>query len=327
MENLTDKLKRPLRDLRISVTDRCNFRCSYCMPAEIFGNDYPFLEKSQLLSFEEITRLVSIFQKTAGIQKVRITGGEPLMRKDVDKLIAMISAIEGIDDIAMTTNGSLLPVYAQRLKAAGLKRVTVSLDTLHDERFKEINGRGVSVKAVLAGMEAAEKAGLGVKVNMVVQKGMNEGDILEMARYFKGTGRILRFIEFMDVGNSNGWNMEKVFSKQDIFNTIHAEMPLQPLKPTYQGEVATRFQYQGSDEEIGIISSITDAFCSSCNRARLSAEGQLYTCLFASKGHDLRSVLRKSENDEHIISILKEIWSSRTDRYSEERMQNTDKPR
>jgi cyclic pyranopterin phosphate synthase len=205
--------------------------------------------------------------------------------------------------------------------------VTVSLDTLDDERFKQINGRGVSVKAVLDGMEAAEKAGLGVKVNMVVQKGMNEGDVLEMARFFKGTGRILRFIEFMDVGNTNGWNMEKVFSKQEIFDAIHAEMPLEPLNPTYKGEVATRYRYKGSDEEIGIISSITDAFCSSCNRARLSAEGQLYTCLFASKGHDLRSVLRQSDNDDPINELLQNIWGSRTDRYSDERMKNTDKPR
>ncbi|MFC7370974.1 GTP 3',8-cyclase MoaA [Fictibacillus iocasae] len=319
MKPLTDTLGRPLRDFRISVTDRCNFRCTYCMPAEIFGPDYHFLDKSELLSFEEIVRLVKVFRKTAGIEKVRITGGEPLMRKDLDKLIAMISDVAGIDDLAMTTNGSLLPLHAQRLKDAGLKRVTVSLDTLDEERFQRINGRGVSVKKVLQGMEAAEKAGLGVKVNMVVQKGLNDGDILEMARFFKGSGRILRFIEFMDVGNSNGWKMDQVFTKQQIFDTINFETPIEPIEPRYKGEVATRYRYSGSNEEIGIISSITDSFCSYCNRARLSAEGKLYTCLFASKGHDLRSLLRKSEDNEEITKAIEGIWRSRTDRYSDER--------
>ncbi|MCF6138410.1 GTP 3',8-cyclase MoaA [Pseudalkalibacillus berkeleyi] len=321
--NVLDQLQRPLRDLRISVTDRCNFRCHYCMPPEVFGPDYEFLKKNMLLSFEEITRLTTLFQKRSGIKKVRITGGEPLMRRDLPILIAQLSSIEGIEDIAMTTNGSLLPKYADQLKEAGLDRVTISLDTLDDERFKKINGRNVSVDTVLKGIEAAKSAGLGIKMNMVVQKGINDQDIIPMAEYFKDQGHILRFIEYMDVGNSNGWKMDDVFSKQEIINRVNEVIPIEPVEPNYEGEVATRYRYKGSEGEIGIISSVTDAFCSSCNRARLSAEGKLYTCLFSSKGHDLRGPLRNGKNDEEMMQLIRDIWTKRSDRYSEERTSQT----
>ncbi|RBW71627.1 GTP 3',8-cyclase MoaA [Bacillus taeanensis] len=318
-----DKLKRPLRDLRISVTDRCNFRCHYCMPAEIFGPDFEFLKKSKLLTFEEITRLVQLFVKQVGVKKIRITGGEPLMRKDLHKLIQQMNDIEGIEDIAMTTNGVLLPKYATQLKEAGLQRVTVSLDSLDDEKFGKINGRGIGIQPVLDGINAAENAGMKVKINMVVQKGVNEQDILPMARFFRGTGHILRFIEYMDVGNSNGWKLDEVFPKKEIITRIHKEMPLEPIDPNYRGEVAARYRYKGTDEEIGIISSVTDAFCSTCNRARLSAEGKLYTCLFSAKGHDLREPLRSGASDKEMIDLIQNIWHTRDDRYSEERLNNT----
>ncbi|WP_221566523.1 GTP 3',8-cyclase MoaA [Alkalihalobacillus sp. TS-13] len=321
--NVWDQLQRPLRDLRISVTDRCNFRCHYCMPADIFGPDYVFLKKNMLLSFEEITRLAQLFQDTSGIKKIRITGGEPLMRRDLPSLIEMLASIDDIEDIAMTTNGSLLPKYAQRLKAAGLNRVTISLDTLDDERFKKINGRDVSVDTVLKGVDAAREAGLGIKMNMVVQKGVNDQDIVPMAKYFREQGIIIRFIEYMDVGNSNGWKMDDVFSKSAIIERINKEMPLDAIKPNYKGEVATRYRYKGSDDEIGIISSVTDAFCSSCNRARLSAEGKLFTCLFSSKGHDLRGPMRNGATDDEMKEIIKGIWTNRKDRYSEERTAHT----
>ncbi|WP_017727247.1 GTP 3',8-cyclase MoaA [Halalkalibacterium ligniniphilum] len=316
---IVDKKNRPLRDLRISVTDRCNFRCHYCMPAEIFGPDYPFLKRDEVLSFEETTRLVNLFHETSTIQKLRITGGEPLMRKDVDELIGMLAQATGIEDIAMTTNGTLLPKYAERLKKAGLKRVTVSIDSLDDERFGRINGRGIGTKPVLDGMEAAKAVGLGVKVNMVVQKGVNDEDIVPMAMFFREKGITLRFIEYMDVGNSNGWRMDDVISKREIFEKIDREMPLEPLAPRYPGEVATRFRYKGSTDEIGIISSVTDAFCGSCNRARLSVEGKLYTCLFASKGHDFRQLLRSDVSDEKIKQAIREVWEQRKDQYSLDR--------
>jgi cyclic pyranopterin phosphate synthase len=322
-KSLLDGLGRPLRDLRISVTDKCNFRCSYCMPAEIFGPDFEFIKKNLLLSFEELERLINIFVQAAEIKKIRITGGEPLMRKDLHLLIEKLSGIKGIKDIAMTTNGSMLPKHAAKLRNAGLKRVTVSLDTLDDKKFGEINGRGVSVKTVLDGMQAAAAVGMEVKVNMVVKRGVNEEDILPMAEFFKGKGYILRFIEYMDVGNSNGWRLDDVYSKNEIIDTIHKVYPIELVKPNYKGEVATRYRYVGTDEEIGIISSVTDAFCSTCNRARLSAEGRLFTCLFASSGFDLRALLRSEKPDEDIAEEIKRIWIGRKDRYSEERLTNT----
>ncbi|WP_078595775.1 GTP 3',8-cyclase MoaA [Evansella clarkii] len=322
---LKDKLGRPLRDLRISVTDRCNFRCRYCMPPEIFDKNFKFLPKPEVLSFEEITHLTKLFVKMSDIKKLRITGGEPLMRQNLVRLIDMLNSIEGIEDIAMTTNGSLLPKYAEDLKAAGLKRVTVSLDCLNDEKFRYINGRNVGVQKILDGIEAAQKAGLGVKMNMVVKRGMNEEDILPMARYFKDTGVILRYIEFMDVGNSNGWKLDNVVSKKEIFSIINEEMPIEPLDANYTGEVATRYRYKDNGNEIGIISSVTDAFCSSCSRIRLSADGKLVTCLFASGGHDIRDVLRSGVGDEAVMQKISDVWEGRDDQYSVERLKYTDK--
>lgn len=314
-----DYFNRPLRDLRISVTDKCNFRCTYCMPAEIFGPDYPFLKKNELLSFEELERLTKIFVHSLGVKKIRITGGEPLMRNNLAELIGKIKNIHGVEDIAMTTNGSLLPKYARALKEAGLKRVSISLDSLKDEIFGKINGRGVSVQTVLDGIDAASEAGLQVKINMVVKKGMNDSEIIPMAKFFREKGHILRFIEYMDVGNTNEWKLDDVYPKKQIIEDISQVMPLEPIDPNYTGEVASRYRYIGSNDEIGVISSVSDAFCSSCNRARLSASGMLYTCLFASKGHDIKSPLRSDQTDEELTSLLQEIWNGRKDRYSVER--------
>ncbi|MDN5389136.1 MULTISPECIES: GTP 3',8-cyclase MoaA [Bacillus] len=318
-EQVLDQKSRPLRDLRISVTDRCNLRCTYCMPAEIFGQDYPFLPKGELLSFEELERLAKLFVHQFGVEKIRLTGGEPLMRKDMPELVEKLAGIKGIRDIAMTTNGVLLPVYADKLKKAGLKRVTVSLDSLDDERFKAINGRGVSVSKVLAGIEAAKEAGLGVKINMVVQKGVNEKDILPMARYFKEKGHILRFIEFMDVGNTNEWNRQSVVTKADIIRIINEDMPVEPIDPNYKGEVAKRYGYLDGSGEIGFISSVSDAFCSTCNRARLSAKGELFTCLFASSGFDLRTLIRSGQTDQELAKAIGTVWRNRDDQYSLDR--------
>ncbi|MGF7534509.1 GTP 3',8-cyclase MoaA [Bacillus mexicanus] len=316
---MLDKRNRPLRDLRISVTDRCNFRCTYCMPAELFGPDYPFLKKEELLSFEEMERLATLFVTKFGVEKIRLTGGEPLMRKDMPELIKKLARIPGVRDIAMTTNGSLLPVYAERLKEAGLKRVTISLDSLEDERFKKINGRGVSVSKVLEGIEAAKQAGLGVKINMVVQKGVNEKDILPMARYFKEKGHILRFIEFMDVGNTNQWEKKDVMTKAEIIELINEHMPVEQIAPNYKGEVASRFRYLDGSGEIGVISSVSDAFCGSCNRARLSARGELFTCLFASSGYDLRGPVRQELSDDELSEMIGTVWKNRIDQYSVDR--------
>ncbi|MCY8497924.1 GTP 3',8-cyclase MoaA [Bacillus atrophaeus] len=314
-----DKRDRPLRDLRISVTDRCNFRCTYCMPAELFGPDYPFLKKEELLSFEELERLAKLFVSRFGVEKIRLTGGEPLMRKDIPELIKKLARIPGVRDIAMTTNGSLLPVYAEKLKNAGLHRVTVSLDSLEDERFKAINGRGVSVSKVLEGIEAAKQAGLGIKVNMVVQKGVNEKDILPMARYFKEKGHILRFIEFMDVGNTNQWNKKDVITKAELIDIIQQNMPVEPIEANYTGEVASRFRYLDGSGEIGVISSVSDAFCASCNRARLSARGELFTCLFAASGYDIRELVRNGLSDQELTDAIGSVWRNRTDQYSIDR--------
>ncbi|WP_079529646.1 GTP 3',8-cyclase MoaA [Halobacillus hunanensis] len=318
VQYVLDQYDRPMKDLRISVIDQCNFRCTYCMPAEIFGDDYRFMPTEELLSFDEIVRLVEIFAKF-GTEKVRLTGGEPLMRKNMDQLVARLKQIDGIKDIAITTNAIFLVKQAQKLKEAGLDRVNVSLDAIEDEVFQQTNGRGIKTSPVLKGIEASRKAGLEIKINMVVKKGMNESQILPMAKYFKETGDTLRFIEFMDVGNHNGWNMDTVISKQQIIDTIHAEMPLEPLEPNYYGEVANRYKYSDSEAEIGVISSVTDAFCSSCTRVRLSADGQLYTCLFASEGYDIREMLRDDSSDQDIISKLIKIWTKRDDQYSVER--------
>lgn len=317
-----DSRSRPLRDLRISVTDKCNFRCQYCMPAEIFGPDYPFLPQNKLLSFEEITRLTRIFT-SIGVEKIRITGGEPLMRRELPTLIAMIRQVDGVRDIAMTTNGSLLAKHAAALKEAGLDRVTVSLDSLDQERFGKMNGRGYQVESIVHGIDAAAAAGLGVKINMVVQRGVNDQDVVPMAAFFREKGHTLRFIEFMDVGNSNGWKLDQVVPSREIVEMIHAQMPLEPIEPNYYGEVASRYRYVGTDQEIGLISSVTQAFCSTCTRARLSAEGKLYNCLFASVGEDLRAPLRDGLSDDQIREQIQAIWQKRDDRYSEIRLSNT----
>ncbi|MFV5911235.1 GTP 3',8-cyclase MoaA [Bacillus cereus] len=325
MKSVTlDKLQRPLKDLRISVTDRCNFRCRYCMPEEIFGPDYSFLSNDKILSFDEIERITRIFV-SLGVRKLRITGGEPLLRRGLPKLIERLNKIDGVEDIGLTTNGSLLKKFAPDLYKAGLSRVTVSLDSLEEERFFYLNGNRSKVQRVLEGIQAAAEVGMKIKINMVVQKGKNEQDILRMAQYFKENKHILRFIEYMDVGNYNGWDLKEVVSKQEIVDTIHQVMPLERIEANYSGEVATRYRYIGSDEEIGIISSVTDSFCSSCTRARISAEGKLYTCLFASKGNDLRELLRSEHTDEDITDVVRDIWNNREDRYSDERLNHTNK--
>lgn len=319
---LFDTINRPLRDLRISVTDRCNFRCVYCMPKEVFGSNYKFLLHEQILRYEEITRLARIFV-SLGVKKIRLTGGEPLVRKDFPDLIAMLSQIPDID-LTMTTNGSLLPRFAGQLKDAGLKRVTVSLDSLDNEIFKSMNDVDFPVEKVIEGMDAAAAVGLTpIKVNMVVKRGVNEASILPMARFFREKGYILRFIEFMDVGSTNGWRMDDVVSAKEIVSIINAEMPLEPADPNYRGEVAERWRYQDGGGEIGVIASVTQAFCRDCNRARLSAEGKLYTCLFATQGHDFRDLLRSGTSDEEIARKIEGIWSKRADRYSEIRSENT----
>ncbi|EAO53438.1 Molybdenum cofactor biosynthesis protein A [Bacillus thuringiensis IBL 4222] len=325
MKSVTlDKLQRPLKDLRISVTDRCNFRCRYCMPEEIFGPDYSFLSNDKILSFDEIERITRIFV-SLGVRKLRITGGEPLLRRGLPKLIERLHKIDGVEDIGLTTNGSLLKKFAPDLYKAGLSRVTVSLDSLEEERFFYLNGNRSKVQRVLEGIQAAAEVGMKIKINMVVQKGKNEQDILQMAQYFKENKHILRFIEYMDVGNYNGWDLKEVVSKQEIVDTIHQVMPLERIEANYSGEVATRYRYIGSDEEIGIISSVTDSFCLSCTRARISAEGKLYTCLFASKGNDLRELLRSEHTDEDITDVVRDIWNNREDRYSDERLNHKNK--
>ncbi|AKF93844.1 molybdenum cofactor biosynthesis protein A [Brevibacillus laterosporus] len=292
------------------------------MPEEIFHKDFQFLPKEKLLSFEEIERLTRIFVGM-GVEKIRLTGGEPLLRKDVTTLIQKIRQIEGVKDIALTTNGSLLEKFALPLKEAGLDRVSVSLDSLDDDRFGYMNGRGIRVSTVLKGIEAAQKAGLGIKINMVVQKGATDQDILSMARYFKEAGITLRFIEFMDVGNANGWELKQVVPSRDILEMINQEMPVEPVEAEYFGEVAKRYRYLGTDTEIGFISSVTQAFCSSCTRARLSAEGYIYMCLFATEGIDVRSRLRDGTTDEELTRYVQQLWSDRKDRYSEERLSAT----
>jgi GTP 3',8-cyclase len=317
-----DTFKRPLRDLRISVTDRCNFRCVYCMPKEVFGKDFQFLPRAEILSFEEIERLVRVFVGL-GVQKVRLTGGEPLVRRHIERLVEMLATVSDLD-LTLTTNGSLLAAKAKALKVAGLKRVTVSLDSLDDAVFKSMNDVDFPVANVLEGMDAAEAAGLApIKVNMVVKRGLNEQSILPMARHFRGTGRILRFIEYMDVGSSNGWRLNDVVSAREIVATIDRELPLEPVERNYTGEVAERWRYRDGSGEIGVIASVTQAFCADCTRARLSADGSLFTCLFATQGHDLRALVRSEATDAQIADSIAAIWTARDDRYSELRSEET----
>ena len=316
---MLDRKQRPLRDLRVSVTDRCNFRCSYCMPKEVFGPDFQFLPRSQILSFEEIARLVRLFVEE-GVRKVRLTGGEPLLRAQLPKLVEMLAAIPDLEDLTLTTNGSLLKAQARALKDAGLQRVTVSLDSLDDATFRAMNDVDFPVSKVLEAIDEAERVGLTpVKLNAVVKRGVNDAGIANLARYFKGSGHIVRFIEYMDVGATNGWRMEDVVSAAEIRDRIEAEFPLEPVEANYAGEVAERFRYKDGSGEVGIIASVTQPFCGACTRARLSAEGQLYTCLFATRGHDFRDLLRGGATDGELRERLRGIWGVRDDRYSEVR--------
>ncbi len=320
---LLDRLGRPLRDLRVSVTDRCNFRCQYCMPKEVFGANYAFLPREQILSFEEITRVARI-ATALGVRKVRLTGGEPLLRSELHKLVAMLSAIDGIE-VALTTNGTLLASQASALVAAGLTRVTVSLDSLDDAVFREMNDMNFPVQLVLDGIDAAAAAGLSpIKVNAVVRRGVNDDTLLDLARHFHGTPHTLRFIEFMDVGTTNGWRLDEVVPASELVRMIDAELPLEPVEPGYRGEVARRYRYRDGGGEIGLITSVTQPFCADCTRIRLSAEGQLYTCLFATQGSDLRAALRDGSGDEAIAERLEGLWRRREDRYSELRSEATE---
>ncbi len=318
-----DTFGRALKDLRISVTDRCNFRCRYCMPKEIFNRDYEFLERELLLSFEEIHRLVGVFAGF-GVNKIRITGGEPLLRRGVEDLISMVKSVEGINDVTLTTNASLLQRKASSLAAAGLDRITVSLDSLDNEVFMAMNDVGFSVDDVLAGIEAAGNAGLApIKINMVVQKGVNDHTVVDMARHFKGTSHIVRYIEYMDVGTTNHWCMDDVVPGKDIVAMISEAFPLEPADPNYTGEVASRWKYADGTGEIGVITSVTQPFCATCTRARISAEGSMYTCLFASNGTDLRSMLRAGATDDELAEAVRSVWIRRDDRYSQLRSSRT----
>lgn len=323
-KKLVDKLNRPIRDLRISVTDRCNFRCVYCMPKEIFGPEYQFLDHDAILRYEEIARVARLFVES-GVTKIRLTGGEPLVRRQIEKLIDMLAQVPGLKDLSLTTNGSALTrAKAEALKDAGLRRITISLDTLDDATFKAMNDVNFPVARVLQAIDHAASVGLSpVKINMVVKRGLNDSSILPMARYFRGSGHIVRFIEYMDVGTTNGWRLDDVVPAAEIAETIDTELPIEPASPNYPGEVASRWRYRDGGGEIGIISSVTQPFCRGCTRARLSAEGSLYTCLFATHGHDLRRLLRGGASDEYIAEVINTIWSRRADRYSELRTSQT----
>lgn len=317
-----DTLARPLRDLRISVTDRCNFRCRYCMPREIFGPGFSYLAKADILTFEEIARLTKIFAQL-GVQKIRLTGGEPLLRRNLDRLVRALATIEGLDEITLTTNGSRLVEEATALRAAGLRRLTVSLDSLDDETFRQMNDADFPVHRVLRGIDAALAAGFApVKINAVVKRGVNDDGIVALARHFRGPQFIVRFIEYMDVGNTNGWRLDDVVSAAEIIARISAEMPLESLPAQYRGEVARRFRHRDGGE-IGVITSVTQPFCRDCTRARLSADGRLYTCLFAAEGFDLRTPLRSGASDEKLAALISSIWTARSDRYSEIRSEAT----
>lgn len=321
---MKDVYQRPLRDLRISVTDRCNFRCTYCMPAEIFGEKYQFLHRADLLTFEEIDRLTRIIVRLGAV-KLRLTGGEPLVRQEIDKLVGMLSTIDGVDDLAMTTNAYFLPEKAEILKAAGLQRITVSLDTLDDDIFRQMNGGKAGVQKVLEGIETAERLGLTpIKINAVVQRGVNDHTVVDLARFCKERGYIVRFIEYMDVGNRNGWRLDHVVPSREIVEMIHKELPLESAQANYFGEVAERYTYADGQGEIGLVSSVTRPFCGSCTRMRLSADGKIYTCLFATQGTDLRGPLRDGASDDDIEAIIRNTWGARIDRYSEDRASMTE---
>ena len=325
-EMVTDFFGRPLQDLRISVIDRCNFRCTYCMPAEVFGPDYAFLKDEFLLTFDEIERVAKLFV-SIGVRKIRLTGGEPLLRKDLAKLIARLVKIDGLLDIGLTTNAIHLTKQAKALKEAGLHRVNVSLDAIDDDVFKAINGRNINTKPVIKGIMAAKEAGLDVKVNMVVKKGMNDHQALPLAAYFKEQGITLRFIEFMDVGSTNGWNFDQVVTKRELIEMIHRVYPLEPAEAHYFGEVAKRYRYVGTNVEVGFITSVSESFCSSCTRARISADGKFYTCLFATEGLDIRELLRAKLSDDELLSVIQDVWMNRKDRYSDERTEESAKNR
>jgi GTP 3',8-cyclase len=326
MEPLLDRLGRPLETLRVSITDRCNFRCVYCMPKEVFGREYAFLERRELLTLEELARVAGVFARL-GVRTVRITGGEPLVRRNVEVLVELLAAIRRPNgdplELALTTNGSLLAQKAEALAAAGLSRVTVSLDSLEDDAFRAMNDVDFPVQRVLEGIEAAVAAGLPVKVNAVVKRGANDHDILSLAEHFRGSGHVLRFIEYMDVGSTNGWRLEDVVSAEEIVRRISDRWPLQPVTPERPDATARRWRYVDGAGEIGVVASVTQPFCGGCSRARLSAEGRLYTCLFAARGHDLRAPLRLGASDEEIADLLRSIWTRRTDRYSELRTAET----
>ncbi len=321
--SISDTFGREIRDLRISVTDRCNFRCPYCMPADIYGEKYTFLRRKDILSFEEIARLVHVFTRF-GVKKLRLTGGEPLMREDFTSLVALLSGTPGIEDIALTTNGYFLPKFASTLKDAGLHRLTVSLDSLDEAVFKRMNGREYTVGNVLRGIEAAEKAGFGpLKLNAVIQRGVNDHTILDLVRRFRGTGHIVRFIEFMDVGTLNRWDPADVVIAEEILAVIDAEFPLEPVASNYDGEVANRYRFKDGHGEIGVIASVTNPFCGGCTRIRLSTEGSIFTCLFAAEGTDLRGPLRSGSSDDGVFEIIANVWNKREDRYSELRSQSS----
>ncbi len=323
MTHPLDSRSRPLRDLRISVTDRCNFRCTYCMPKEVFGRDFHFLPARELLSFEEIARLAHIFAGL-GVEKLRLTGGEPLLRRDLPALVQMLADIPGIADLTLTTNGALLAKLAPALKSAGLRRISVSLDSLDDAVFRAMNDVDMPVARILEGIDAAVHAGMGpIKINVVVKRGVNDAGIIDMAAHFRGTGCILRFIEYMDVGTTNGWRLDDVVPAAEVVRTIDAVFPLEALSPNYRGEVANRYRYVDGAGEIGVIASVTQPFCGNCTRARLSSEGLLYTCLFASTGRDLRALLRGNASDDEIRAFIGGVWHARDDRYSELRTEQT----
>jgi cyclic pyranopterin phosphate synthase len=318
-----DTLGRPMRDLRVSVTDRCNFRCVYCMPKEVFGRDHAFLPRAEILDFEEIERVVRA-SVALGVRKVRLTGGEPLVRRNLEALVTMLAAIDGIEDLTLTTNASLLADHAQGLADAGLHRVTVSLDALDDPTFQAMNDVGFPVSRVLEGIDAADAAGLGpIKVNVVIRRGLNEHAILDLAEHFRRTGTTVRYIEYMDVGHSNGWRLDEVVPAAEVVAAIDARWPLVPIESAYRGEVAQRYRYRDGGGEIGVISSVTQPFCGDCTRARLTADGQLFTCLFATSGHDLRALLRSGAGDVEFAEALRVIWAGRDDRYSELRTLDT----
>ncbi|MBK5427625.1 GTP 3',8-cyclase MoaA [Bacillus sp. TH30] len=321
-EKVKDFFGRPLQDLRISVIDRCNLRCTYCMPAEVFGPDYAFLKDEFLLTFDEIERLAKVFV-SIGVRKIRLTGGEPLLRKDLTKLIERLVKIDGLVDIGLTTNAIHLTKQAKALKEAGLHRVNVSLDAIDDNVFRAINGRNMNTKPVLKGIMAAKEAGLEVKVNMVVKKGMNDHQVLPVAAYFKEQGITLRFIEFMDVGSTNGWNFDQVITKRELIDMIHGVYPIEPVEAHYFGEVAKRYRYVGTNVEVGFITSVSESFCSSCTRVRISADGKFYTCLFATEGMDLRKLLRENLSDNELLKAIQYVWENRKDRYSDERTEES----